>query len=381
MQPTQRKYWLPILIAAGVLALAALIVIFAVILPMNARTAQTQAALVAARNTTPKPTQASTPTPAPTAEPPWRIQIMRRCSDEGVVSVVEARDPEGRMLYEEREGVRKEYIYDTNDKLVKLMQYTILDDGSLRASGRKEYSYDAVGNELEELQYDITNNTDGQLESVLDERRSSTYDERGNIVRYEKSNKRSGLYEWEDTTYTYDTEERIVKTVCVNTHISEGSYTETSTYKFNAAGNQVEETHRLVSKNEWVDPYSERTTLEYNEQGQLIRENEYWNGRFNDYTIYQYDEEGRRRGWTNYQPNDSVNYRRELDENGDPVEKGVEKTYDDAGRLVEKIEANDDRTVYVYDDRGRLAREEFFRINSKTNDWYLRYYNSYEYQY
>lgn len=392
---------LVLLLIAATVIVAVLVVVFAVILPMRAQTKRSEAALDAIQNATPAPTAVPTPEPAPTPQPPWRVQVMRRYGNNGALGFLKEFDPEGRLLADEEDGVRREYTYDGAGNLVKLTNYRKGAEGENRVSSWKEYQYDADGRKREELTY----HEDGNGGAYLDEQFSSTYDEHGNILRYEKSSKRDGLYEWEDYSYTYDEVGRIVKEVCTGTHVSDGACTQTDTYRYDAEGRLLEHQGKFVTERETQDPYSEREVYEYNESGLLVKETEYWMGALNMSTVYAYDEQGRLIGKEEYSGGElsafemyeyydngvlrsssrrygdgrRIRYQ-EFDENGRETDGDIRYTYDEAGRVVQKIDENDtpECTKYVYDEAGRLIRENYFLIFDGEEPWG---YAEYEYLY
>ncbi len=401
--PTQRKHLIPILLAAA-LVIAALVVVFAVIRPLNAQAAKTQAALDALENATPAPTAAPTPEPTATPEPPWRAQIMRKYNADGERRGLEERDPNGLLLAEEDVyGVRTEYEYDAAGNVVKRTRYQIEKNGDRSLSFWKEYRYNADGKELEELVYHTT----GGGESYLDRRFTSTYDAHGNKLRYEKSSRDSGLYEWEDYTYTYDDAGRILRKVCVCTHVSDGAYTETIQNKYDAAGNLVDERHNLVTRMDTMSPFNDRTTYTYNELNQLIKMadshgsssvyeydaagyrvkvTDYEGGKLFAYTEFERYDNGELRKSTRYNENGTVRSVSCFDVAGNSLGGNVNYEYDAAGRPVRKNEMSlrgdgvTGWTLYEYDGAGRLIRTESYTLRLDGSEQFSNY-AEYEYVY
>lgn len=389
MQPTEKKRFIPILIAAAIVIIV-LAVVFAVIVPMNARAKKSEAALGALQNAA-SVSEIPAETPAPTPLPPWRVQIMRRYDAQDEQILLEERDPEGQLLAEENEDIpRREYTYDEEGRLIKT--YDTRSDGS--PISHVEYRYDAEGHELDEMEYTYKLASPGEFRPELFAHNRSVYDEHGNRTLYEKS--RNGAIEkWIESVYTYDTEGRIVKQVDTTNESENGTLTETTQYSYDDDGRLIEENYAFDSRLETSSGSgTARTTYRFDVDGKLIEETHYADGKLSHW--YEYNYRGGVLTKRIYHFEDgSAGWITEYDGQGNPIEEGMHAEERDAsGKLLRTIQpdaqGNMERAEYTYDEEGRLLKVVVCWINPDkladendfdNPDWKLDYYDAFSYAY
>ena len=210
--------------------------------------------------------------------------------------------------------------------------------------------------------------------------------------------------------YKYDENGNIIE---YNHYKSDGSLNRKRTYKYDENGNIIESNDILnesydrtliirydknVNNIEWSwhgsDGYSsEKNTARYDENGNIIEENEFWQGKF----TYNYDVNGNEIEW-NWYLNDGILYKKhtkQYDVNGNEIEFNFyeygelvsTKTckYDENGNTIEdnRIHHDDEdadweRTTYSYgyDENGNIIEKNCYK-----SDRSLEYKHTYRYEF
>lgn len=245
----------------------------------------------------------------------------------------------------EEERIRdKEYLYqrtEYDESGHLLSEETFMADGSLEH--KSSYTFDNEGRMIEEILVE-----EGD---IISEHRTMEYDQKGRLL----SEKRHYLDEsYDESTYTYDAEDRIIEKV--------------------TAGSDGEFGSKLIFRYEGKYLVSE---TEYDIDGDILSSRE-----------FEYDEKGNLISESINSPEETFEASHEYDDNG---HRKVSRKYDDQGHLVERhtYTREADSLVAIkeesvtgtelisleYDERGNLLRQE---TTKEKGDFVSRIIRSYD---
>lgn len=300
-------------------------------------------------------------------------QVTYNAAGEPIFTLQREYDEAGRMVakreaFDGEYDNRSEYTYDTAGRLVRTAEYE--GDWLWLVT---DTTYTAAGDELEYKEYCAT---DEDSELALEEWWQYEYDEAGRQVRWLKCNGEGKAYHTEE--YTYDTAGHKLRAV----EYKNGELWHTEEWEYNEAGREVayaaywadgeqdwsrayvwDEAGNKMEEKQWIgDWLCQDVKYTYDEAGRVLLE-EYYDGMDaanNGRRVeYEYDAAGRQ-----------ISLRDYYGEDGDAQSFWQLDTYDDEGRLVNRVygqyhEAYDEApyeyaTGYVYDDAGNVLRRSNF---------------------
>lgn len=234
-------------------------------------------------------------------------------------------------VWGEQEIEEVEDIAEEESKIIYLLTKDTLYDTYGNIQTESEYEYDAKGNRIKEVSSGIYG---GSM-------RFWEYDEWGNEIRSVWCDEEGKVNtKWE---YAYNAQGNLVKETHYN-YDANGDIGSVFIITYDEYGNEINRLH----KDSEGERDSDESEYGYDEQGNIIREYNYSNGKLWQWTEYEYDEQGNEIKNVSYRADGSKS-------------SWEEKRYDIKGNLVEESSYADTlgnrKTEYEYDTKGNVLKQ------------------------